>query len=168
MKLSYGLRCAAARPVVLILRCLLLASMPQSVEAGFDWCSVDPTLTFTRGGLVTGLLRTGVVDVQVLVPLSALPLAGPARLTVRVPSNVQGTQVLNTSLPLLFTLRTTFAQVKPAVSTSPYQVELILLVPAGEQSFPVRLVVTNPSTGQITITRGLAGQKLRQTITIVE
>lgn len=149
--------------VVLGLLCTSLIAQARPVQAGYDWCSVDPTLTFTRAGQ----LRSGVIDVQVLVPLSALPLSGAARLSVRVPSNVQGTEVLNTSLPL-FVLQTSFEPLKPAVSTSAYEVELALLVPSGEQGFPVRLVVTNLTTGEITFTEGSAGQTVRQSIQIVE
>lgn len=150
--------------VVLTMLCLSIVAGTRPVQAGYDWCSVDPTLTFTRGGL----LRSGVVDVQVLVPLSALPLEGAARLNVRVPSNVDGTEVLNTSLPVLFPLRTSFSPLKPAVSTSPYEVDLALVVPASEQGFPVRLLVTNLTTGEITVTEGVAGLPLRQSIVVVE
>ena len=154
--------------VVLPLLCTALIAGARPVQAGYDWCSVDPTLTFTRGSLLGGVLRHDVVDVQVLVPLSALPLKGIAHLRVHVPSNVQGTELLNTSVPLLFTIRTSFAQFKPATMTSPYQADLALLVPAGEEAFPVRLLVTNLSTGEITLTEGTAGQPVDQSIAIVE
>jgi hypothetical protein len=156
------------RIIALALCCTALLAGVRPAQASYDWCSVDPTLLFSRGGLISSLLRNGVADVQMLVPLSAIPLDGKARLNVRVPSNVRGTEVLNTSLPLLFTLQTSFAPNKPATDGSPYEVDLDLLVPAGKQAFPVRLLVTNLTTGEISITEGVAGQKLYKTITIVE
>lgn len=156
------------RIIALALFCTSLFAGARPAQASYDWCSVDPTLLFTRGGLVSSLLRNGVADVQVLVPLSAIPLDGKARLSVRVPSNVRGTEVLNTSVPLLFTLQTSFAPVKPAAGRSPYEVDLDVLVPAGEQGFPVRLLVTNLTTGEITITEGVAGKKLHKTMTIAD
>lgn len=147
----------------LVLLGALLTAGARPVQAGYEWCSVDPTLAFTRDTLQTALL-----DVQVQVPFSALPLDGLAQLTVRVPSNVDGAEVLNTSVPPLFTLTTSFAQVKPAVSTSLYEVDLVLRVPSGKHIFPVRLVVSNPSTGAVTTTDGVSGKPLRQTVGVVE
>jgi hypothetical protein len=150
--------------LVLSLLCTTLVAGARPAQAGYDWCSVDPIFTFTRNGL----LSSRVVDVQVLVPLSALPLKGTATLKARVPANVKGQVVLNTSVPLLFPLKTSIVQTKLVATTSPYKVHLDLFVPAGTKPFPVRILSTNLSTGKIKISEGIAGQTLRQTIAIVD
>jgi hypothetical protein len=139
---------------------LILSAGALPAQAGYDWCSVDPTITFQRAGS----RLAHVMDVQVMVPLSALPIAGTARLGVTMPSNVAGTEVLNTSTPL-FQIKTTFAQsVVPAASDS-YAIKLSLKMPRTTTDYPVRLVAVNQSTKQfIVIKEGMASQLLTTTV----
>lgn len=155
-----------ARPVqphrhllsLLILIGVLLVYTPQTAVA-YDWCSVDPVYTFQRGGLAT----TQEVDVQVLVPLSALPLAGTATVTVTVPQDVASQEVVNTSTPL-FVLHTVLETKPDDPTTTTYPLTFAVLVPATTVAFPVRLVVTDVHDGTVTIVDGTAGQSVSTTL----
>ena len=133
----------------------------RDARARYDWCSVDPTFLFHRAGdLVPYAL-----DVQVLVPLAALPLAEAATLTVGVPADLRAQEALNTSTPI-FELQTTLTTLRNRLSSSGVPVKVELLVPASAGAVPVRLVITDPQAGTVTITEGQAGQKVWATVEV--
>ena len=155
-------RSSMARIVVvfaLICSTMLLSIRPAG--AAYQWCSVDPVLTFQR----EGSLSSRTVDVQVMVPFEALPLADAATLNVAVPVDVDGQEVLNTSTPL-FRLNTVIEAINPQATSDRYPIELELLVPRALEQFPVRLVVTDPEVGTVTTVDGKAGQKVRTTVEV--
>lgn len=133
---------------------------PPPASAVIDWCSADPLFSLYHEDQRSLQL----VDVQVLVPLSALPLAAPATLAAQVPSNVDGEVLLSTSTPI-FEIVTTVESTLPADTSGSFPLQLVLEVPTKDRAFPVRLLITNPSTGTITTVDGTAGTPLR---TIVE
>src|SRR4051812_43257748 len=65
---------------------VMLVAGALPARAGYDWCSVDPTLPLHRadGGFAHAM------DIQVMVPRSILPMKGTARLSVAMPSNING------------------------------------------------------------------------------
>ncbi len=135
---------------------MLLSVTTQPAQAGYDWCSVDPTVLLQRGS--TGLPH--VMDIQVQVPLSVLPMAGTARLGVTLPSNVKGTEVLNTSTPL-FQVATGLAHNGVTATSDSFKVKLSLRMPETTIDYPVRLVVANHDTGElIAIKEGMASETL--------
>ena len=136
---------------------LLLGAVPAN--AGYEWCSVDPTITLERAG---GNLAHA-MDIQVMVPRSALPMKGTARLEVILPSNVTGTEVLNTSTPL-FNIKTVFANNR-SLAGDAFKVKLRLKMPATQTDYPVRLVVINQDTDQrIAVATGKASKGLTMTV----
>ena len=145
--------------VVFALICSTMLLSIRPAGAAYHWCSVDPVLTFQRDGSAT----SHAVDVQVMVPIEALPLADAATLQVAVPVDVTGQEVLNTSTPA-FELHTTFDSINPNATSDRYPVELELLVPGSH--FPVRLVVTDADAGTVTTVDGKAGQKVRTAVEV--
>lgn len=138
---------------------LILSAGALPTQAGYDWCSVDPTITLER----TGGQLVHAMDIQVMVPQSILPMAGTAQLGVTIPSNVTGTEVLNTSSPL-FNVKTTFAYSR-AAATDSYKVKLTLKMPQATADYPVRLVVLNQDTGQILVDKqGMASKELTMVV----
>jgi hypothetical protein len=136
---------------------LVLGALPAN--AGYDWCSVDPTITLERsGGNVAHAM-----DIQVMVPRSALPMKGTARLEVILPSNVIGTEVLNTSTPL-FNIKTVFGHNR-ALAGETFKVKIRLKMPATKTDYPVRLVIINQDSEQrIAIATGRASKVLTLTV----
>lgn len=135
---------------------LMLSVGALPARAGYDWCSVDPTITLDR----TGGQIAHAMDLQVMVPRSILPMAGTARLGVIIPSNVTGTELLNTSTPI-FNVKTTFTRSQVASATDSFRVKVTLRMPQATIDYPVRLVILNQDTGQIIVARqGMASQML--------
>ena len=147
---------------ILVLLFSLMAAATRPAYAGYEWCSVDPILWLQR----TGSLDPQLLDVQVMLPPFVLPLAGVATLTVDLPSDVRGTEILNTSTPL-FRLETVFRSLNAKSTSDRFPVDLTLEVPYVGESFPVRLVVTDSGTGRVTIVDGMAGQKVRTSVEVV-
>ncbi|MDP9315125.1 MAG: hypothetical protein M3R24_30395 [Chloroflexota bacterium] len=126
-----------------------------------DWCSSDPVFTFQR----IGTYRSQVVDVQVMVPLSALPLTEVTTLSAEVPVDVAGHVALSISTPM-FPLEAHITSLKPRAGSERYPITFELLVPASTGSFPVRMIVSDTAAGTITIVDGQAGQKLETSIMV--
>lgn len=122
---------------------LVLSAGVLPARAGYDWCSVDPTITLERAG---GTLAHA-MDIQVMVPRSVLPMAGTALLGVSHPSNVSGTEVLNTSTPL-FNIKTNFTRTNAATRQDSFRVTVSLKMPRPKVDYPVRLVIINQNTKQ--------------------
>ena len=135
---------------------MLLSVTARPVQAGYDWCSVDPTILLQREGAVL----SHAMDIQVQVPLSVLPMAGTAGLAVTLPSNVKATEVLNTSTPL-FRVATNLAHNGVTATSDSFKVKLTLRMPQTTTDYPVRLVVANHDTGEpIAIQEGMASEAL--------
>ena len=154
-------RAGTALRLVITFLLVAVASMVSTRPAGarYDWCSVDPTFFFWS----EGRLAPYALDVQVLVPLSALPLAEAATLEVGVPANLTSQEVLNTSTPVL-EVQTAFKTLNNRSSSAGDTIHFELVVPGSVTSFPVRLVVTDPQVGTVSVTEGLAGHKVRTTV----
>ncbi len=143
---------------------VLLASMAGfgvRPARAYDWCSVDPVFAFQQKDSLTAFG----LDVQVMVPLSALPLADPATLDVGVPADLTGQEVLNTSTPA-FELRTTLSTVGNRTSSLGDPIEFEVVVPSSAGDIPVRLVVTDTRYGTITISEGESGHKVRASVEV--
>ncbi len=140
-----------------VLVCSLMTIGTGKARArGYEWCSVDPVLSLER----EGSLLPQLVDVQVMVPLSALPIAQTATLTVQLPSDVQGIELVNGSTPI-FKVETVFLSRKAKATSDRFPVDLTLEVPVAEEAFPVQLVVTDGGSGTVTIVEGVAGKEVQ-------
>jgi hypothetical protein len=135
----------------------------RPAAAGYEWCSVDPVFSFQRNGSK----HVRVMDVQVMVPVTALPLADPARLRVQTPRDVVAKDV-TVSIKHVFELETKIVQEVMLSSVSNYPVKFSLSVPQGTKRFPVRLVITDTTTGAIKIVEGVAGQPVHTSVQVVE
>ncbi len=144
---------------ILGLVCGLVAFAPRPVAA-YDWCSEDPIFTFRHNGLLT----THEIDVQVKVPLSALPLSGPSILTVTIPADVTYHEVLQTSVPG-FAIQTVFVA-GPAHPGNPYPITFAALVPGSNPTVAVQLVITDAKTLKVTTVNGFEGTSVRATIQV--
>jgi hypothetical protein len=148
-------RCIKLRVLALILAILASTVSPRSTSAANDWCSRDPSFHFRRDGGLLGYT----VDVQVQVPLSALPVDG-ATLDVLIPANIDAT-VVDVSTPL-FNLDTRIVATKPRSVRGRYPIDLALFVPASATAFPVRIVITDVQRLRMVVFEGVAGQELHK------
>lgn len=144
--------------------CLILSAGALPARAGYDWCSVDPTITLER----TGAKLMHAMDIQVMVPRSVLPMAGTAQLGVTIPSNVTGTEILNTSSPL-FKIMTTFTQSRVVARQDSFRVKVSLKMPRAKADYPVRLVILNQDTNQIIVAKqGKASEVLTMVVDSID
>ncbi len=139
----------------------VLVGFTAQPTAAYDWCSSDPVFTFRQGGLV----KDQPVDVQLMVPMSALPLSSAATLTVTVPLNVTYHETLKVPMPG-FQLQTVFVSSPANPAGSGYPLTFAGLVPGSDQSVPVRLVITDPLRLKVTTVNGYVGTPLSATIQI--
>ena len=151
-------RSAKLRVLVCVFVLVALFANFRPAHAAFDWSSSDPVFTFRH----RGLLSTYVLDVQVMVPLEALPLSGPAQLSVVTPNNV-ATTVVNPPNPV-FPVTVDVTATAPATPDRSYPVEMELLVPGS--GFPVRLLFTDALGLNIYHVEGTAGVPLHTTVDI--
>ncbi len=139
-----------------------LVAFTAQPAAAYDWCSNDPVFTFRHGGL----LNQQTLDVQVQVPLSAVPLSSAATLTVTVPLDVIVHETPALPIPG-FDLQTVFVS-GPANPDKSYPVIFTAVVPGSDPSVPVRLIITNPRGlprgGKVTTVDGFVGTPLTATI----
>lgn len=147
-------RSALLRLVMLGLLVGLVGASVQPARAALDYCSTDPVFVFQR----TGSLNLWTIDVQVMVPVSRLPLSSAATLSAFVPSNV-ATTVVNPPNPIFPVVSKVYPNGK-RVTSDRYPVKFTLFVPRSSTEFPVRLVLTDPVDGSIKIIEGVAGKSL--------
>jgi hypothetical protein len=148
---------------VLALPLLLAACIasPRPASAGYDWCSTDPVFSFS----LVNSVSTYALDLQAQVPLSALPLADTARLNAVIPTNATATAA-TVGTPG-FSLDTSVSPVKAQALTLRYSVDFVFFVPASTtNSFPIRLVITDPQRLTQVVVNGTAGQPLRVSVDV--
>ena len=150
-----------SRVLALLLLLAACIASPRPASAGYDWCSTDPIYSFN----LVNSVSTYELDLQAQVPLSALPLADTASLNAMMPTNVTATTA-TVGIPS-FSLDTLVSPVKAPALTQPYSVDFEFFVPASAtNTFPVRLVITDPQRATQVIVEGMAGQWLNTSVDV--
>jgi hypothetical protein len=149
------------RVLALLLLLAACIASPRPASAGYDWCSTDPIYSFN----LVNSVSTYELDLQAQVPLSALPLVDTASLNAMIPTNVTAaTAMVDTPG---FSLERLVSRVKAQALTQRYSVDFEFFVPASAtNTFPVRLVITDPQRATQVIVEGMAGQWLNTSVDV--
>jgi hypothetical protein len=136
-RLGRGRADSALWKVIIVILLVLLTS--SVAMARYDWCSRDPVLSFARNPLPV----EHVLDVQVWVKHGGVALNDTlATLTVLIPSNVSGADLLAPVTEPAFQIETVFKPSLEPTASSNYRVRLDAFVPATDGAYPAEIIMT--------------------------